>query len=91
MLSERRGSILRASVSSPRKRAHINPDANNPTVPLSTVKNKTTDLKRVGLIEEVDKDGDAPIYAPVETPGGTREDRPTHRPTVHTEDGGTNA
>jgi hypothetical protein len=43
---------------------HINPDPNNPTVPLSTIKNKTTDLKRVGLIEEVGKDGKAPIYAP---------------------------
>jgi hypothetical protein len=68
---------------------YINPDANNPTVPLSTVKNKTTDLKGEGLIEKVGKDGNAPIYAPVERPGGTQEDRPTHRPTAHTEDGGT--
>jgi hypothetical protein len=64
---------------------HINPDANNPTVPLSTIKNKTTDLKRAGLIEEVGKDGKAPIYAPVKRAGGTHEDRPTE----HTEDGGT--
>jgi hypothetical protein len=64
---------------------HINSDANNPTVPLSTIKNKTTDLKRVELIEEVGKDGKAPIYAPVKRPDGTREDRPTE----HTEDGGT--
>jgi uncharacterized protein (UPF0147 family) len=68
---------------------HINPDPNNPTVPHSTIKNKTTDLKRVGLIEEVGKDGNAPIYAPVKRAGGTHEDRPTHRPTEHTEDDGT--
>ena len=41
------------------------------------------------MIEKVGKDGKAPIYAPVERPGGTQEDRPTHRPTAHTEDGGT--
>lgn len=64
---------------------HINPDPHNPTVPLSTIQNKTTDLKGVGLIEKVGKDGKAPIYAPVERPGGTQEDRPT----AHTEDGGT--
>jgi hypothetical protein len=68
---------------------HINPDPKNPTIPLSTIKNKTTDLKKAGLIEKVGKDGKAPIYAPVERPGGTQEDRPTHRPTAHTEDGGT--
>jgi hypothetical protein len=68
---------------------HINPDPNNPTVPLSTIKNKTTDLKTGGLIEEVGKDGKAPIYAPVKRTGGTQEDPPTHRPTAHTEDGGT--
>ena len=54
---------------------HINPDPNNSTVPLSTIKNKTTDLKKVGLIEKVGKDGKAPIYAPVKRAGGTREDR----------------
>ena len=56
---------------------HIYPYITKPTVPHSTIKNKTTELKRVGLVEEVDKDGKAPIYTPVERPGGTHEDRPT--------------
>jgi hypothetical protein len=65
---------------------HINPDITKPAVPLSTLKNKTTELKSAGLVEEVDKDGNAPIYAPVECPGGTREDRPTGPPTTYTDD-----
>ena len=56
---------------------HINPDPHNPTVSRITIKNKTTDLKRVGLIEEVDKDGNAdtgqrPERAPGRSPGRRR-------------------
>ena len=64
---------------------HINPDITKPAVPLSTIKNKTTELTRARLVEEVDRDGNAPIYAPVERPGGTHEDRPT----TYIEDDGT--
>ena len=57
--------------------------------PLSTIKYMTTELKSAGLIEEVVKDGNSPIYAPVESTGGTLKDRPTGRPTSYTEDEGT--
>ena len=70
---------------------HINTDTTKPATPLSTIKNKTTDLKRVGLLEEVGKDGRAPIYSPPqeEEEESTHTDRPDHRPNVYTEDGGT--
>ena len=68
---------------------HINPDPNNPTVALSTIKNKTTDLKEEGLIEEVGKGREGSHLRSSKRAGAHNEDRPTHRPTAHTEDGGT--
>jgi hypothetical protein len=52
---------------------HINPDITELAVPLSTIENKTTELKSAGLIEEVDKDGNAPGTGqrPERAPGGS--------------------